>query len=193
MNIGILNIQGDVQEHFDMIKSLKRKYNVSPVKVNSVNDLENIDGLIIPGGESTVIYKFLIKNNLYDKIKSMALNNDLAVMGTCAGAIILSKDTGDDRVTGMGLLDITIKRNAYGRQVDSFIKEVQINGMGAFNAVFIRAPEIEVPGNVNILSELNNRAVFVTDKNLDIMALTFHPELTGDPRIHEYFISKIKK
>ncbi|WP_287960194.1 pyridoxal 5'-phosphate synthase glutaminase subunit PdxT [Acidiplasma sp.] len=193
MNIGILNIQGDVQEHFDMIKSLKRKYNVSPVKVNSVNDLENIDGLIIPGGESTVIYKFLIKNNLYDKIKSMALNNDLAVMGTCAGAIILSKDTGDDRVTGMGLLDITIKRNAYGRQVDSFIKEVQINGMGAFNAVFIRAPEIEVPGNVNILSELNNKAVFVTDKNLDIMALTFHPELTGDPRIHEYFISKIKK
>ncbi|KQB34286.1 pyridoxal 5'-phosphate synthase glutaminase subunit PdxT [Acidiplasma cupricumulans] len=193
MNIGILNIQGDVQEHFDMIKSLKRKYNVSPVKVNSVNDLENIDGLIIPGGESTVIYKFLIKNNLYDKIKSMALNNDLAVMGTCAGAIILSKDTGDDRVTGMGLLDITIKRNAYGRQVDSFIKEVQINGMGAFNAVFIRAPEIEVPGNVNILAELNNRAVFVTDKNLDIMALTFHPELTGDPRIHEYFISKIKK
>ncbi|MFG1390733.1 pyridoxal 5'-phosphate synthase glutaminase subunit PdxT [Acidiplasma aeolicum] len=193
MNIGILNIQGDVQEHFDMIKSLKRKYNVSPVKVNSVNDLENIDGLIIPGGESTVIYKFLIKNNLYDKIKSMALNNDLAVMGTCAGAIILSTDTGDDRVTGMGLLDITIKRNAYGRQVDSFIKEVQINGMGAFNAVFIRAPEIEVPGNVNILAELNNRAVFVTDKNLDIMALTFHPELTGDPRIHEYFISKIKK
>ena len=94
---------------------------------------------------------------------------------------------------GMGLLDITIKRNAYGRQVDSFIKEVQINGMGAFNAVFIRAPEIEVPGNVNILSELNNKAVFVTDKNLDIMALTFHPELTGDPRIHEYFISKIKK
>ena len=193
MNIGILNIQGDVQEHFDMIKSLKRKYNVSPVKVNSVNDLENIDGLIIPGGESTVIYKFLIKNNLYDKIKSMALNNDLAVMGTCAGAIILSKDTGDDRVTGMGLLDITIKRNAYGRQVDSFIKEVQINGMGAFNAVFIRAPEIEVPGNVNILSELNNKPVFVMDKNLDIMALTFHPELTGDPRIHEYFINTIKK
>jgi len=188
MNIGILNIQGDVSEHYNFIKKLSRKYKVSPLLVKNNNDLDNISGLIIPGGESTVIYNILMKNDMYNHIINLN-KNGLNIMGTCAGAIILSRNTSDSRVKGMDLIDITIKRNAYGSQINSFIENINIKSLGNFNAVFIRAPEIEKYGNVNLLSEYNNKAIFVRNKN--VFALTFHPELTGNTKIHEYFIKNI--
>ena len=188
MNIGILNIQGDVSEHYDFIKKLGKKYGVSPLLVKNNNDLNNVSGLIIPGGESTVIYNILVKNNMYDNIINLN-KNGLYIMGTCAGAIILSEDTSDIRVKGMGLIDIKIKRNAYGRQINSFIENIYIKHIGNFSAVFIRAPEIEEYKNSELLSEYNNKPVFVRNKN--VFALTFHPELTEDPSIHEYFIKNI--
>lgn len=190
MNIGILNIQGDVSEHYNFIKKLGKKYNVSPLMVKNNDDLDNICGLIIPGGESTVIYNFLIKNNMYDHIINMN-KNGLYIMGTCAGAIILSENTSDERVKGMNLINIKIKRNAYGRQINSFIENINIKDMGNFNAVFIRAPEIEEYKNSELLSEYNNKPVFVRNKN--VFALTFHPELTGNPKIHEYFIKQCQE
>jgi 5'-phosphate synthase pdxT subunit len=189
MKIGILNIQGDVSEHFDMIKKLPKKYSAIPVNVKDANGLDGLDGLIIPGGESTVIYMLLKRSGMYDKIIQMA-GSGMHIMGTCAGAILLSRDTGDDRVKGMGLMDIAIKRNAYGRQVNSFIKEIDIPSIGKFNAVFIRAPEIESAGNAKVLSSLDGKPVFALEGN--VMAMTFHPELTGNPKIHEFFVSSIK-
>lgn len=188
MKIGILNVQGDVSEHFQMVRRLHQKYDVEPVNVKELKDLKDISGLIIPGGESTVIYKILGKSGMVDRIIEMA-KSGMAVMGTCAGAIMLSSDTGDSRVTGMNLISITIKRNAYGRQINSFIKTVDINGIGKFQAVFIRAPEIESPGRADVISSLDGSPVMVREKN--ILAMTFHPELTGDSRIHEYFISQV--
>ncbi|WP_337860835.1 pyridoxal 5'-phosphate synthase glutaminase subunit PdxT, partial [Ferroplasma sp.] len=159
MKIGILNIQGDVSEHFAMIRKLPKKYGAVPVNVKTINDLDGLSGLIIPGGESTVIYMLLKRSGMYDKIIEMA-NSGLHIMGTCAGAILISKDTGDERVHGMGIMDITIQRNAYGRQINSFIKQIDINGIGNFNAVFIRAPEIEFTGKAQVLSSLGNKPVF---------------------------------
>ena len=103
MNIGILNIQGDVFEHYSMIKKLSKKFNINPITVNNAKTLSNLDGLIIPGGESTVIYKFLLQNDIYDRITEMA-NEGMGIMGTCAGAIILAKNTNDDRVKGSYIL-----------------------------------------------------------------------------------------
>ena len=188
MKIGVLNIQGDVSEHFQMIKHLHEKYNVDPVNVKTIENLHGLSGLIIPGGESTVIYKILKKSGMYEKIYEMAVSG-MPVMGTCAGAILISRDTGDNRVNGMNLIDITIKRNAYGRQINSFIQSINIEDIGNFNAVFIRAPGIESPGNSMIMATVNGSPVIVRENN--ILAMTFHPELTGDNRIHEYFVSMI--
>ncbi|WMT50466.1 MAG: pyridoxal 5'-phosphate synthase glutaminase subunit PdxT [Ferroplasma sp.] len=189
MKIGILNVQGDVSEHFQMVRHLHQKYDVYPVNVKELGDLQGISGLIIPGGESTVIYKILKKSGMNDRIIEMA-KSGMPVMGTCAGAILLSSDTGDIRVTGMGLIGITIKRNAYGRQINSFIKTVDIKEIGKFQAVFIRAPGIESTGNCEVMSRLDGSPVMVRENN--ILAMTFHPELTGDSKIHEYFISMVR-
>jgi 5'-phosphate synthase pdxT subunit len=189
MKIGILNVQGDVSEHFQMVRHLHQKYSVSPVNIKELADLQGLSGLIIPGGESTVIFKVLKKSGMYDRIIELA-KSGMPVMGTCAGAILVSSDTGDSRVNGMNLSSITIKRNAYGRQINSFIKTVDINGIGKFQAVFIRAPGIESAGSAKVMSSLDGNPVMVRENN--ILAMTFHPELTGDSRIHEYFISMVK-
>ena len=187
MNIGILNIQGDVSEHYLMIKKLSKKLNVNPVAVNNKNTLANLEGLIIPGGESTVIFKFIIQNDIYDRIIEMA-NEGMGIMGTCAGAIILSKNTNDTRVNGMNLINMGIKRNAYGRQINSFIQNIEIKNIGNFDAVFIRAPEIENVRDADVLAEYNNNPVVVKNnkKNKNVIAMTFHPELTGNTKIHEF-------
>jgi 5'-phosphate synthase pdxT subunit len=188
MKIGILNIQGDVSEHFQIVRKLPGKYNASAVNVKTAQDMDGLSGLIIPGGESTVIYMILKKSGMYEKIIEMA-HSGVHIMGTCAGAILVSKNTGDNRVQGMNLIDITIKRNAYGRQINSFIKEIDVAGIGKFDAVFIRAPEIETPGNSKIMASLEGKPVLVQEGN--IMAMTFHPELTGEAKIHELFVSQI--
>ncbi|MEM0139676.1 MAG: pyridoxal 5'-phosphate synthase glutaminase subunit PdxT [Ferroplasma sp.] len=189
IKIGVLNIQGDVSEHFNMLRKLPRSYGVKPVNVKTADEMDGLNGLIIPGGESTVIYSFLKMAEIYDKIISMA-DSGMHIMGTCAGAILLSSDTGDDRVKGMGIINMKIRRNAYGRQINSFIQNIEIKQIGEFNAVFIRAPEIEEYSGAESLSDLGGSSIFV--QNRKAIAMTFHPELTGNPAIHEYFARSIQ-
>lgn len=188
--IGIVGFQGDVSEHIEAIERLSKKdrIDVKPIMVKSVEDLEKVDGLIIPGGESTTIYKLLKQYSIFNAIKDR-ISNGMPVMGTCAGIILLSRDTGDDRVEGMGALDAVVSRNAYGRQIDSFIDEIDIKGVGKFRAVFIRAPAIDSTGDVEILSEYRGKAVMIRKEK--VLGMTFHPELTEDIRIHRLFTDMI--
>jgi len=193
VNIGILNIQGDVFEHAEMarqaLEDLGLQGNV--IYVKSLFDLEKINGLIIPGGESTTISRLLKTTGLFEKIRERALKGDLGIMGTCAGTIVISKETGDPRVLPMGIIDIEIKRNAYGRQYSSFQVMLKIKGLDKpFPAVFIRAPIIKnVSNDVEIMATYGDDIVFV--KKGKIFALTFHPELTNDNRIHRMFIERV--
>ena len=193
VNIGILNIQGDVFEHAEMarqaLEDLGLKGNV--IYVKSLFDLEKINGLIIPGGESTTISRLLKTTGLFEKIRERALKGDLGIMGTCAGTIVISKETGDPRVLPMGIIDIEIKRNAYGRQYSSFQVMLKIKGLDKpFPAVFIRAPIIKnVSNDVEIMATYGDDIVFV--KKGKIFAMTFHPELTNDNRIHRMFIERV--
>ncbi len=193
INAGVLNIQGDVDEHVYMLKKLYAEMKIDGEirKVKSKDDLKNLDALIIPGGESTTIQRLLKSTGMFDVVRERALNGELGVMGTCAGAILVSKDTGDSRVTPLGLIDIKVKRNAYGRQYSSFQVDVEIKGLDKpFPAVFIRAPVIESVGiGVEILSMYNNDIIFVAKDK--IFALTFHPELTNDTRIHRMFAERV--
>ncbi|MFP3318600.1 MAG: pyridoxal 5'-phosphate synthase glutaminase subunit PdxT [Thermoplasmata archaeon] len=193
VNIGILNIQGDVSEHAEMarkaLEDLGLQGNV--IYVKSLFDLEKINGLIIPGGESTTISRLLKTTGLFEKIRERALKGDLGIMGTCAGTIVISKETGDPRVLPMGIIDIEIKRNAYGRQYSSFQVMLKIKGLDKpFPAVFIRAPIIKnVSNDVEIMATYGDDIVFV--KKGKIFAMTFHPELTNDDRIHRMFIERV--
>jgi 5'-phosphate synthase pdxT subunit len=161
------------------------------IYVKSLFDLEKINGLIIPGGESTTISRLLKTTGLFEKIRERALKGDLGIMGTCAGTIVISKETGDPRVLPMGIIDIEIKRNAYGRQYSSFQVMLKIKGLDKpFPAVFIRAPIIKnVSNDVEIMATYGDDIVFV--KKGKIFALTFHPELTNDNRIHRMFIERV--
>jgi len=190
VKIGVLGFQGDVEEHITIINSMSGpEKKVSGIRVLKISDLEKCDALIIPGGESTTIYKLILEYGLYDTIKEKA-GNGFPVMGTCAGLIIISSETGDSRVKGMNILDVKIKRNAYGRQVNSFIKNINIKHIGDFPAVFIRAPVIESPGTTEVLGYEDEKPVIVRKGN--VLGMTFHPELTGKTNIHEYFMNMIE-
>jgi 5'-phosphate synthase pdxT subunit len=185
-----LGIQGDVAEHFAMaetaLKDLNIKGTVSIVK--TLKDLD-VQGLIIPGGESTTITKFLVKERLFDNIIERVHAGSLHLMGTCAGAIVMSDSVRDSSIEPMHIIPMTVSRNAYGRQVDSFEVNINIRTFeGPFKAVFIRAPKIiSVTDNVDIMAKSGSEILFVKYKNN--LALTFHPELSGDSRIHKLFIS----
>ncbi len=191
MIIGIVGFQGDVSEHSDMLSRLSRKIgtDIEARLIRKPDDLDDIEAIIIPGGESTTIFKLLTQYSIYDRIKEM-ISNGLPVLGTCAGIILLSSDTGDDRVKGMELLDIKISRNAYGRQIDSFMEDIQIKGVGEFRAVFIRAPVIESSGRTEVLAECRGKPVMVRQGNR--LGLTFHPELTKDYRVHEMLVRMVE-
>jgi len=187
--IGVLDLQGDVTEH---LKSIE-KTGVKALSIKTPFLLKEIDGLIIPGGESTTISKLMVIYGFFDAIKLFILEGG-AVYGTCAGTILLAKRVIGNTLPTLNLLDIEIERNAYGRQVDSFEEEIQIKEIEQvpFKAVFIRAPIIRKTGNdVSILALLNGYPVMVRKNN--ILATTFHPELSDDTRIHEYFIGMTKK
>jgi len=187
MKIGILSLQGNVREHARLLKKL----DVETVKVKSIEDLENIDALIIPGGESTTISMLMKKYKLDSAIKKKH-NQGMPIYGTCAGAILLSKDVEGDKVPSLGLLDISIKRNDYGRQVDSFETELSISGIGNFKGVFIRAPVVNrLYNGVIVLAEHKNNPVMLKHGNL--LITTFHPELTNDTSIHKYFLEMVKE
>ena len=193
--IGIIGIQGAISEHIISMKKTfkKNKKNGNVFIIKNKNDLEKIDALILPGGESTTISKILNKsgifNNLYSKIKE----ENLPVMGTCAGCVLLSSDISNDgeKIKLLSVMDMKVKRNAFGRQKESFETNVKIKGFSKpYNAVFIRAPVIEkVWGNCEILSKIDEKIIMAKQNN--ILAISFHPELTDDLRIHKYFLDMI--
>jgi 5'-phosphate synthase pdxT subunit len=189
MKIGVLALQGDFEEHINMLK----KIGVETAEVRLPKHLEGLDGLIMPGGESTTIGKMAVA---YDLIKPLQeFGKTHAIWGTCAGAIFLSKDIGRDQPL-LGLMDIKVQRNAFGRQVDSFETDLDIDELlkatgteHPYHAVFIRAPIIEsVSGKAKVLSKLEDGRIVAAQEG-HLLATSFHPELTDDTRFHEYFIS----
>jgi 5'-phosphate synthase pdxT subunit len=194
MKIGVLALQGDFAEHISTLKRL----GVEGVEVRLPKDLDGLGGLIVPGGESTTIGKLAVLYDLMEPLREFARSQP--VWGTCAGAIFLSKDVRRDQPL-LGVMDITVARNAFGRQVDSFEMDLDVpaltrrNGKNGnyeprpFHAVFIRAPLIERVGpSVDVLAKLpDGRIVAAQQKNL--LATSFHPELTRDDRFHRYFLS----
>lgn len=190
MKIGILSLQGAFIEHANILKTID---GVESLEVRNREDINNCDGLIIPGGESTTIGKLIERYNLYDILKNK-IENGFPVFGTCAGLIILSKKLLQDKnQKTLGVLDVVVKRNAFGRQINSMEIDLKIKYFDSpFRAVFIRAPIIvEFGKDVEVLAELEEGPVFVKQKN--IIASSFHPELTNDNRIHKIFIDIINK
>ena len=195
LSIGVIGIQGAVEEHIQSMKQVFEKTNtpgeVFPIKHKE--EIKKIDGLIIPGGESTTISRILFQKELHKEIKKRVKNDNLPIMGTCAGCVILAKKINDDNhdVKLLGLMDIEVTRNAFGRQKESFEQTIQIQGFKElYNAVFIRAPVIEkTKNNCKILSKIDNKIIMARQDN--ILALSFHPELTDDLRIHQYFLNLI--
>ncbi|MFA5014418.1 MAG: pyridoxal 5'-phosphate synthase glutaminase subunit PdxT [Actinomycetota bacterium] len=190
MIAGVLSLQGAFKEHINRL----RECGVSAVEVRFPEQLKKIDGLIIPGGESTTINKLLGKYKFKDNLDKFNRKHK-PIFGTCAGLILLAKNIeGEDK--GLGYIDIEVRRNAYGRQADSFEVLLDLsldrseNG-GKFKSVFIRAPKIISAGKeVAILARYNEDMVLARENN--VMVCTFHPELTDDLRIHKYFINMIK-
>jgi 5'-phosphate synthase pdxT subunit len=186
MQIGVLGLQGDVTEHVTILRKLLKEEEVKIVK--RAGDFEKLDGLVMPGGESTTIGKQMAKYGIDKAIK----NKRIAIFGTCAGSILLAKKILDSEQSSLGLMDIKIQRNAYGRQRESFETEIVIPVLGKkpFRAVFIRAPVIrEVSRGVEILAEHGGDPVLARQGRY--LAASFHPELTDDPRVHEYFITEV--
>jgi 5'-phosphate synthase pdxT subunit len=191
MKIGVLALQGDFAEHIVMLESL----GVEAVEVRLAGQLNDLDGLIIPGGESTTIGKLATDFGLMEPLREFGRRR--AVWGTCAGAIFLSKDVSREQPL-LGLMDIKVARNAFGRQVDSFEADLDISELKqatgtdeAFHVVFIRAPIIEsVSGDAKILASLPDGRI-VAARQGHFLATSFHPELTGDNRFHAYFLSLI--
>ena len=183
MKIGILALQGDVREH----KRALMKLDVTPIEVKSTQDLEDLDALIIPGGESTTISLMMKKYGLDNAIKEKH-KQGMPIYGACAGAIVLAKSIIGDNQAKLGLADISIKRNDYGRQIDSFETNLSIKGIGNFKGIFIRSPVIKnLHNGIRVLSEHKNSPVMIKQNNL--LITTFHPELTNDTRIHEYCLN----
>jgi 5'-phosphate synthase pdxT subunit len=187
--IGVLALQGDVREHFAALRAAAAE----PTAVRRPDELVGLDGIVIPGGESTTIGKLLVTFDLLDPLRAL-LGRGLPAYGSCAGMILLADRVLDgtaDQV-GLGGIDMTVRRNAFGRQVDSFEGPVVIDGIGEVEAVFIRAPWAEEVGaDVKVLARAADKIVVVRQGSL--LATAFHPELTGDPRVHEFFVSMVRE
>lgn len=197
IRVGVLDIQGSVEEHLASLKKLST--DVIPVKTRK--DLAKVDGFIIPGGESTTIGKLMKKYGLDREIRKRASlhttyhipHTPLVVWGTCAGAILLAKKVYNRKPDTLRLMDIEIERNAYGRQRDSFQTDISVFPLGKkkFPAVFIRAPRVKrVSHKVKILAQCQSQPVMLEQHNL--LATMFHPELTEDSRIHNYFVNLVR-
>ncbi len=183
MKIGVLALQGDFEEHCAALGRLS----VEPVEVRLPHDLEGLDGLIIPGGESTTIGKLAVWYGLLDAI--LAFSRSKPIWGTCGGLVLMARDVGFDQPI-LGLMDTVVQRNAFGRQVDSFEADLRIAGLNGepFHAVFIRAPVITEAGpDVEILCRLEDGRI-VAARQGRFLATSFHPELTRDDRMHELFV-----
>jgi 5'-phosphate synthase pdxT subunit len=196
MIVGVLALQGDVGEHVSSLTAAMARLHIDDhaIEVRTPEQLESAAALLIPGGESTTISKQLRTSGLRDAIIGFA-GYGKSIMGTCAGCILLSKEVEGDpeseRTDTLGLMDITVKRNAFGRQKESFERSLVIKGFeGEYEGIFIRAPAITRAGpGVEILAEIPGGIVMARQDN--ILALTFHPELVGDARVHEYFLTMV--
>lgn len=190
MKIGVLALQGDVREHAAALE----RAGAAPVAVKRVEQVEDVDGLILPGGESTTIGKLLDRFGLLEPIKERA-GAGMPLWGTCAGLILMARDlTGrEDAPHRLGVLDVCVRRNAYGRQTESFETDLDVAGLDEpFRAVFIRAPVIEGAGDgVDVLARFDGRPVLVREGSM--LASSFHPEMTGDCRVHEMFVDMAEK
>lgn len=189
MRIGILALQGDFAEHRAMLKRCGAAFAL----IRKPAELNDVDGLIIPGGESTTIGKLMVQNSL-DRAIIDKVENGMPVFGTCAGMIVLAAKIDQSEQFSLGLMAIEVKRNAFGRQVDSFETLLSVPALGPPDvpAVFIRAPYIASVGpDVRVLAYYDGKIVMAQQGSL--MAAAFHPELTDDLRIHRYFLQQVEK
>lgn len=189
IKIGVLALQGAVREHIQMIKNC----GATPIEIKRIKQLDEIDGLIIPGGESTTISKLMVEYGFLDKVREFA-NMGKLVYGTCAGLILMSKRVIDEDIRTLNIMDIEVRRNAFGRQINSMEVGLKIPKLGKkeFPAIFIRAPIIENIGeHVEILAKVDEKIVMVQNKNQ--LVSSFHPELSDDNRIHNYFLKLVDK
>jgi len=190
MKVGVLALQGTFIEHIDMLRQL----GVESYPIRLPHELDTLDGLIIPGGESTTMLRLMESFRLIQPIKEIA-RDGLAIWGTCAGMVLLAKDVSNYEMETLGLMDTKVRRNAFGSQVDSFEADLEIPLVGAelFHAVFIRAPIIEEarPG-VKVLSRLPNGTIVAIRQNR-LLACAFHPEFTNDLRFHTYFLNMVSQ
>lgn len=193
IKLGVLALQGSFEEHMDMLGRL----GVDAVEIRLPGQLQDLDGLILPGGESTTIGKLAVEFGLLEPLR--AFGGEKAIWGTCAGAILLSRDAHREQPL-LELMDITVDRNAYGRQIDSFETELDIpvlktvsSSSAPFNGVFIRAPLISSVGKeAEILAALPDGRIVAAQQG-HLLATAFHPELTDDDRVHRYFIQIVIK
>ena len=199
ITVGILSVQGDVYENIMSAKAAIDELGIDgkAIEAKTPDEISSLDGLIIPGGESTTIGHLLLANGSMNVLKEK-IENGMPVLGICAGMIMLSK-TASDRVVGktdqplLNILDITLERNSFGRQKQSFEADVSLDSIGIpkFNGVFIRAPSVsEVGSDVEVLSKFNEKIVAVKKGN--VVGTSFHPELTHDVSLHKYFVSMIQ-
>jgi 5'-phosphate synthase pdxT subunit len=192
MRIAVVGVQGDVEEHVIATKKALKKLGINGevLATRKAGVVAKSDGVIIPGGESTTISRLIFRDSIADEVLQIA-SQGKPVMGTCAGLILLARH-GDEQVEKtdtklLNLMDVWVKRNAFGRQKESFQARLDVRGVGEFEAVFIRAPAIvRVGEGIDVLATFENYIVAAQQKN--VLALAFHPELTNDTRIHEYFL-----
>jgi 5'-phosphate synthase pdxT subunit len=187
MKVGVLALQGDVREHVRALESA----GASAVPVKRVSDLDGLDGIVLPGGESTTMGRLLTLFELLEPLQAR-LRDGLPAYGTCAGMILLASEVLDGRSDQrlIGGLDITVRRNAFGSQVHSFEQDLTVDGVGEVHGVFIRAPWVERAGpSVAVLASVGEHPVAVRQGHL--LATSFHPELTGDGRMHEFFVTRL--
>jgi 5'-phosphate synthase pdxT subunit len=189
VKIGVLGLQGDVREHLRALSLA----GATGIEVKHIHQLADVDGLVLPGGESTTIGKLLDRFDLLEPLRDR-VTDGMPLYGTCAGLILMASDvTGtEDAPHRLGLLDVTVRRNAYGRQVDSFEADLKVTGLAEpLRAVFIRAPRIErTGGSVEVLASLDGDPVLVRQGSL--LASSFHPELSGDHRVHGMFVTMVE-
>ena len=191
MKIGILALQGAFAEHAQVLDKL----GVDNVEIRNLEDFQqhqsDLSGLVLPGGESTTMGKLLREQNMLIPIRETILSG-LPVFGTCAGLILLAKEITSQEESHLGTMDMVVERNAYGRQLGSFYTEAECKGVGQIPMTFIRGPIISGVGeDVEILATVDNQIVAAQEKNM--LVTSFHPELTADVRLHQYFINMCKE
>jgi 5'-phosphate synthase pdxT subunit len=188
MKIGVLALQGAFAEHLGILARL----GADPVLVRLPGDLDGLDGLVIPGGESTTMSRLMLEYELHRPLKDRA-GAGFPIMGICAGMILLARHVSDSSLQSLGLMDISVRRNAFGSQVDSFETDIEIPALGGqpFHGVFIRAPIIESANStVELLARLGDGTA-VAARQGKLLAVAFHPELSGDLRLHRYFLDLV--